>query len=98
MDEGMAGDNVGLLLRGVQKDDIRAGHGACQAWFYYSPTTPSLSLKVYILKERRRRPSHSFLSWLQASGFISAQTDVTGHYCCFLPPTDGSAAEMVMPW
>ena len=25
LDEGMAGDNVGLLLRGVQKEDIERG-------------------------------------------------------------------------
>jgi len=29
LDEGMAGDNVGLLLRGLQKEDIERGNGSC---------------------------------------------------------------------
>ena len=31
LDEGQAGDNVGLLLRGTEKDDVERGHGAGEA-------------------------------------------------------------------
>jgi elongation factor Tu len=37
LDEGMAGDNVGLLLRGVQERRHRARHGAGQAQLDQAP-------------------------------------------------------------
>src|SRR6201981_267528 len=30
LDEGMAGDNVGLLLRGTEKEDVESGQGGCK--------------------------------------------------------------------
>ena len=31
LDEGMAGDNLGLLLRGIERTDVERGHGGSQA-------------------------------------------------------------------
>jgi len=36
LDEGQAGDNVGLLLRGVDKNDLERGNGVSEAGQYYS--------------------------------------------------------------
>ena len=33
LDEGMAGDNAGLLLRGIEKEEVERGHGAGEAGF-----------------------------------------------------------------
>ena len=36
LDEGEAGDNAGLLLRGIEKTQIRRGMVICKARFYHS--------------------------------------------------------------
>ena len=36
LDEGQAGDNAGLLLRGVDKEDLKQGYGACSSWVDYT--------------------------------------------------------------
>ena len=59
LDEGEAGDNVGLLLRGIEKDDIRRGMVVCAP----GSITPHTEFKceVYVLEKRRRWSSYSFL-------------------------------------
>ena len=37
LDDGEAGDNVGLLLRGVDKKEIKEGSGSRKNGFHYSP-------------------------------------------------------------
>jgi elongation factor Tu len=56
LDRGEAGDNVGLLLRGIDKKDIRRGMVIAAP----NSITPHTHFKgeVYILKKRRGWPSH----------------------------------------
>ncbi len=88
LDDGQAGDNVGLLLRGVDKDQIKRGMVLCKA----GTITPHNKFKaeVYILKKEeggRHTPFHN----RYRPQFYIRTTDVTGEI--FLP--DG--VEMVMP-
>jgi elongation factor Tu len=36
LDQGQAGDNAGILLRGIERDDIERGQVICKARFNYS--------------------------------------------------------------
>jgi len=85
---GEAGDNVGILLRGIAKEDIRRGMVICKP----GSITPHKSFKaeVYILKKEeggRHTPFHN----KYRPQFYLRTTDVTGEI--HLP--DG--VEMVMP-
>ena len=88
LDQGEAGDNVGLLLRGVDKNEIRRGMVMCHP----GKITPHTSFKaeVYILKKEeggRHTPFHN----KYRPQFYVRTTDVTGEI--FLP----EGVEMVMP-
>jgi elongation factor Tu len=88
LDEGQAGDNVGILLRGIEKSDIRRGMVICKP----GSITPHTKFKaeVYILKKEeggRHTPFHN----KYRPQFYLRTTDVTGEIV--LP--DG--VEMVMP-
>jgi len=88
LDRGEAGDNVGILLRGIEKSDIRRGMVICKP----GSVTPHTKFKaeVYILKKEeggRHTPFHN----KYRPQFYIRTTDVTGEI--FLP--DGT--EMVMP-
>ncbi|MBF0521505.1 MAG: elongation factor Tu [Candidatus Omnitrophica bacterium] len=88
MDEGQAGDNVGLLLRGVEKDDILRG----QVLAAPGSITPhaKFKAKAYILtKEEGGRHTPFFKGYRPQ--FYFRTTDVTG--TAILP--DG--VEMCMP-
>ena len=87
-DRGEAGDNVGILLRGIEKTDIRRGMVICKP----GSITPHTKFKaeVYILKKEeggRHTPFHNNYR----PQFYVRTTDVTGNIN--LP--DG--VEMVMP-
>ena len=88
LDRGEAGDNVGLLLRGIDKKEIRRGMVLCKP----GSVTPHAKFKaeVYILKKEeggRHTPFHNNYR----PQFYVRTTDVTG--TIMLP--DG--VEMVMP-
>lgn len=88
LDRGEAGDNVGILLRGIEKTDIRRGMVICKK----GSVTPHSKFKaeVYILKKEeggRHTPFHNNYR----PQFYVRTTDVTG--TIMLP--DG--VEMVMP-
>jgi elongation factor Tu len=88
LDRGEAGDNVGLLLRGIEKSDIKRGMVICKP----GSVTPHDKFKaeVYILKKEeggRHTPFHN----KYRPQFYIRTTDVTGEI--ILP--DGT--EMVMP-
>ena len=88
LDRGEAGDNVGILLRGIEKTDIKRGMVICKP----GSVTPHTKFKaeVYILKKEeggRHTPFHN----RYRPQFYIRTTDVTGEI--FLP--DGT--EMVMP-
>jgi elongation factor Tu len=88
LDRGEAGDNVGLLLRGIEKSQIKRGMVICKP----GSTTPHTEFKaeIYVLKKEeggRHTPFHN----RYRPQFYFRTTDVTGEI--FL--TDGR--EMVMP-
>jgi len=88
LDEGQAGDNVGLLLRGVEKDDIERGQVCCKP----GSITPhkKFKCKVYVLnKEEGGRHTPFFNNYRPQ--FYFRTTDVTGSIK--LP----AGVEMVMP-
>ena len=88
LDEGEAGDNAGLLLRGVEKTQIRRG----QVIVKPGSITPHTEFKaeVYVLsKEEGGRHTPFFQKYRPQ--FYFRTTDVTGE--CALP----AGTEMVMP-
>ena len=88
LDEGLAGDNAGLLLRGIAKEDVERG----MVWPRAGSITPHTKFKaeVYILtKEEGGRHTPFFKGYRPQ--FYLRTTDVTG--VAELPP----ATEMVMP-
>jgi elongation factor Tu len=93
LDEGFAGDNVGVLLRGVQKADIERGMVLAKP----GSITPHTKFEseVYVLtKEEGGRHTPFFPGYKPQ--FYVRTTDVTGSISSFTSD-DGSAAEMVMP-
>jgi elongation factor Tu len=88
LDEGVAGDNVGLLLRGTEKEDVERG----QVLAFPASITPHTNFKaeVYILtKEEGGRHTPFFKGYRPQ--FYFRTTDVTG--VAELP----AGTEMVMP-
>ena len=93
LDEGFAGDNVGILLRGIQKTEIERGM-VLAAPGTITPHT-QFEGEVYILtKEEGGRHTPFFLGYRPQ--FYVRTTDVTGDINQFTAD-DGSAVEMVMP-
>ncbi len=93
LDEGLAGDNVGVLLRGVKKEDIERGMVLAKT----GSITPHTQFEgeVYVLtKEEGGRHTPFFPNYRPQ--FYVRTTDVTGNITAFTAD-DGSAAEMVMP-
>jgi len=93
LDEAFAGDNVGVLLRGVQKEDIERGMVLAQP----GTITPHTEFEsqVYILtKEEGGRHTPFFTGYRPQ--FYVRTTDVTGKITAFTAD-DGSETEMVMP-
>jgi len=88
LDRGEAGDNVGILLRGIAKEEIKRGMVICKP----GSVTPHADFKaeVYILKKEeggRHTPFHN----RYRPQFYVRTTDVTGEIT--LP----EGVEMVMP-
>jgi elongation factor Tu len=93
LDESVAGDNVGILLRGIQKADIERGM-VISAVGSITPHTQFES-QVYILtKEEGGRHTPFFPGYRPQ--FYVRTTDVTGKIESF-KADDGSEASMVMP-
>ena len=88
LDRGEAGDNVGILLRGIEKADIKRGMVICEPG--KTKTGVEFKAEIYVLKKEeggRHTPFHN----KYRPQFYFRTTDVTGEI--FL--TDGR--EMVMP-
>jgi len=93
LEEGLAGDNVGLLLRGIQKEDIERGM-VLAAPATITPHT-LFEAEVYILtKEEGGRHTPFFTGYRPQ--FYVRTTDVTGNIKQFTAD-DGTEVEMVMP-
>jgi len=93
LEESVAGDNVGILLRGIQKTDIERGM-VLSAPGSITPHT-QFEAQVYILtKEEGGRHTPFFPGYRPQ--FYVRTTDVTGKIESF-KADDGSEASMVMP-
>lgn len=93
LEEGFAGDNVGVLLRGVQKEDIERGM-VLAAPGTITPHTKFES-QVYVLtKEEGGRHTPFFQGYRPQ--FYVRTTDVTGKIESFIAD-DGSDIQMVLP-
>ncbi|MEQ8336284.1 MAG: elongation factor Tu [Cyclobacteriaceae bacterium] len=88
LDRGEAGDNVGLLLRGIEKDDIRRGMIICKP----GSVTPHAHFKaeVYVLSKEEGGRHTPFFNKYRPQFYLRT-TDVTGEI--MLPEN----VEMVMP-
>ncbi|WGV26427.1 elongation factor Tu [Halotia branconii] len=93
LDEGMAGDNAGVLLRGIQKTDIERGMVIAKP----GSITPHTQFEgeVYVLTEKEGGRKTPFFSGYRPQFYVRT-TDVTGTIKAFTSD-DGSEAEMVMP-
>ena len=93
LEESVAGDNVGVLLRGIQKDEIERGMVLAKA----GTITPHTKFEsqVYVLtKEEGGRHTPFFPGYRPQ--FYVRTTDVTGKIESFRSD-DGDEATMVMP-
>jgi elongation factor Tu len=88
LDEGEAGDNAGLLLRGIEKTQIRRGMVLCKP----GSITPHTEFKgeVYVLSKEEGGRHTPFFNKYRPQ-FYFRTTDVTGE--CTLP----EGTEMIMP-
>ena len=93
LDEGMAGDNVGLLLRGIQKEDIERGMVLVKPGSIKPHT--QFEGEVYVLKKEEGGRHTPFFSGYRPQFYIRT-TDVTGQITAFTD-RDGGDVEMVMP-
>jgi len=93
MDEGRAGENVGVLLRGIEKNDLERGQVICKPGSI-TPHT-KFEAEVYVLsKEEGGRHTPFFKGYRPQ--FYFRTTDVTGSVLNLLSE-DNSEAEMCMP-
>jgi len=93
LNEGQAGDNIGLLLRGVEKKDLQRGQ-VCAAPGSITPHT-KFDAEVYVLtKEEGGRHTPFFAGYRPQ--FYFRTTDVTGSVLA-LKSREGKSAEMCMP-
>ena len=88
MDEGQAGDNVGLLVRGIDRTDVERGQVICKP----NSITPHKKFKaeIYVLKKEEGGRHTPFFSNYRPQ-FYFRTTDVTGSIT--LP----EGTEMIMP-
>ncbi len=88
LDQGQAGDNVGILLRGTKRDDVERGQVVCKPGSI-TPHT-KFEAEVYVLSKEEGGRHTPFFNGYRPQ-FYFRTTDVTG--ACDLP----EGTEMVMP-
>ena len=92
LDKGLAGDNIGILLRGVQKTDVLRGMVLSKPGSIKPHT--KFNAEVYILtKDEGGRHTAIFKGYRPQ--FYVRTTDVTGQIFEFM--SEGESIEMVMP-
>jgi elongation factor Tu len=93
LEEGIAGDNVGVLLRGIAKDEIERGMVLAKP----KSITPHTDFEseVYVLKKEEGGRHTPFFAGYRPQFYVRT-TDVTGTIASFTAD-DGSTPEMVMP-
>jgi elongation factor Tu len=93
LDQGMAGDNAGVLMRGIQKTDIERGMVIAKPGTIKPHT--EFEGEVYVLTDKEGGRKTPFFPGYRPQFYVRT-TDVTGDIKAFTAD-DGSAAEMVMP-
>ena len=93
LEESVAGDNVGVLLRGVQKNDIERGMVLAKPGTI-TPHT-KFEAQVYVLNKEEGGRHTPFFPGYRPQFYVRT-TDVTGQIDSF-KADDGSATPMVMP-
>lgn len=93
LEESVAGDNVGVLLRGVQKNDIQRGMVLAKPGTI-TPHT-KFEAQVYVLNKEEGGRHTPFFPGYRPQFYVRT-TDVTGKIESFRAD-DGSATQMVMP-
>lgn len=93
LEEGMAGDNAGLLLRGIQKTDIERGMVIAKPGSI-TPHT-QFEAEVYVLKADEGGRKTPFFPGYRPQFYVRT-TDVTGTIKTFTSD-EGKNADMVMP-
>ncbi len=88
LDRGEAGDNVGILLRGIEKEQIKRGMIICKPGSIKPHT--EFKAEVYILKKEEGGRHTPFQNKYRPQFYLRT-TDVTGEI------TLGEGREMVMP-
>jgi elongation factor Tu len=88
LDQGEAGDNVGVLLRGTKRDDVERGQVLCKPGSIKPHT--KFEAEVYVLSKEEGGRHTPFFNGYRPQ-FYFRTTDVTG--ACDLP----EGIEMVMP-
>jgi elongation factor Tu len=88
LDEGVAGDNIGVLLRGIDKDEVERGHVLAKPGSIKPHT--EFSAQVYVLTKEEGGRHTPFFNGYRPQ-FYFRTTDVTG--TAHLP----EGVEMVMP-
>ena len=88
LDEGLAGDNVGVLLRGIEKDQVERGQVLAKP----GSVTPhtEFEAEIYVLTKEEGGRHSAFFSGYRPQFYIRT-TDVTGEV------TLATGVEMVMP-
>lgn len=89
LDEGQAGDNVGILLRGIERDEVERGQVLAKP----GSVTPHTEFEgeIYVLSKEEGGRHSAFTKGYKPQFFIRT-TDVTGEVTEI-----ASGAEMVMP-
>lgn len=93
LEEGLAGDNAGILLRGIQKTEIERGMVLAKPGSIKPHTT--FESEVYILKKEEGGRHTPFFPGYKPQFYVRT-TDVTGTISNFTSD-EGDEAEMVMP-
>lgn len=88
LDEGQAGDNVGILLRGIEKDDIQRGQVLAKPGTVTSHT--EFDAEIYILTKEEGGRHTPFFTGYKPQFYIRT-TDVTGEVKL------AEGVEMIMP-
>jgi elongation factor Tu len=93
LDEGFAGDNVGILLRGVTRENIERGMVLAKPGTILPHT--QFEAEVYVLTKDEGGRHTPFFTGYRPQFYVRT-TDVTGAITQFTAD-DGTIVEMVMP-
>jgi elongation factor Tu len=93
LEESVAGDNVGVLLRGIQKEDVQRGMVLAKTGTI-TPHT-NFEAQVYVLNKEEGGRHTPFLPGYRPQFYVCT-TDVTGKIVSF-KTDEGEESKMVMP-